>query len=380
MNLDDNHVHVLLTYDRVCIHCQNERLTYDTVNYVLNLSASPQMLWKIFNNKTPTNIFSLVLFQFTRFKSSDNYIMDTGEDEQTLQAAIAELDAQLSVLDSRIEKSERERDLLRTENGEAKSRLTSVEMERRAIEEEFKDVLSMNKEDEDMLAQIQELVIVNEALKKDEAEFKAACRKEHQEMMARNEELQRKVDSQGKDEENEVTEEDVERAKARLAAVRLELASKTREADALERKLDDVPSSYELAQYQKRFLELDNQMAAEFSQTQQFYTLYNALEAQRVQVVRENSMLNSILEGLPVGKTGQAQKEHFLRQLEELVKEVRQALEKTKADLKSEEVEKARLSHELGELHDVHRKYTLLVRDMREELKRNEQLTLKLKK
>ena len=127
-----------------------------------------------------------------------------------MQAAIAELDAQLSVLDSRIEKSERERDLLRTENGEAKSRLTSVEMERRAIEEEFKDVLSMNKEDEDMLAQIQELVIVNEALKKDEAEFKAACRKEHQEMMARNEELQRKVDSQGKDEENEVTEEDVD--------------------------------------------------------------------------------------------------------------------------------------------------------------------------
>ena len=306
--------------------------------------------------------------------------MDSEEDEQTLRDSIAELDAKLLVLDSRIEKSEKERDLLKAENGEAKSRLTSVEMERKTIEEEFQGVLSMSKEDEDKLVQLQELVIVNEALKKDESEFKAACRKELQELKARNEELQRKVDSQDRDEENEVTEEDVEKAKTRLATLRLELANKTREADALERKVDDVPSSYELAQYQKRFLELDNQMAAEFSQTQQFYTLFNALEAQRIQMVRENSMLNSILEGLPVGKTGQAQKEHFLRQLEELVREVRQALEKTRADLKGEEAEKARISHELDELHDVHRKYTLLVRDMREELKRNEQLTLKLNK
>ena len=306
--------------------------------------------------------------------------MNSEEDEETLQAAIDELDAKLSVMEARMERSEEERDLLKTENEEAKSRLTSVEVERGAIEEEFKDVLSMTKEDEGKLAQIQELITVNEAIKKDESEFKAACRKEFQEMTARNEELQRKVDNEGRDKENEATEGDVEKAKARLAAVRLQLAAKTREADALERKLDDVPSNYELAQYQKRFLELDNQMAAEFSQTQQFYTLYNALEAQRIQMVRENSMLNSILEGLPVGKTGQAQKEHFLRQLEELVREVGQAQEKTKADLRAEEAEKAKLTAELGELHEVKRKYNLLVRDMRDELKRNEQLRAKLKK
>lgn len=330
------------------------------------------------NNKTPTNILRP---QFNLHTCS----MDPGKDEttqglQTMQTTITKLDAKLSVLASRMEKLEKERDLLRAENGEIKSRLTSVQIERKAIEEEFKDVLSMNKEEDDTLGQLQELVIVNEALKKDEADFKAACRKELQELKARNEGLKRKVDSQGRDGNNEVTAEDTERAKTRLATLRLELASRTREADALERKVDDVPSSYELAQYQKRFLELDNQMAAEFSQTQQFYTLFNALEAQRIQMMRENGMLNSILEGLPVGKTGQAQKEHFLRQLEELVREVGQALEKTRADLKEEEAEKARISSELGELLDVHRKYTLLVRDMREELKRNEQLTLKLKK
>merc|ERR1719188_186120 len=88
-------------------------------------------------------------------------------------------------------------------------------------------------------------------------------------------------------------------------------------------------------------------MAAEFSQTQKFYTLFNTLETQRVQMLRENSMLNSILEGLPVGKTtGQAQKEHFVRQLEALVREVEQCLEKTRSDLRAEEAEKAKLSAE----------------------------------
>merc|ERR1712039_128322 len=110
------------------------------------------------------------------------------------------------------------------------------------------------------------------------------------------------------------------------------------------------------------------------------YTLFNTLEAQRVQMLRENSMLNSILEGLPVGNTGQAQKEHFLRQLEALVREVEQCLEKTRSDLRAEEAEKAKLSAELAELQEVHRKYNIMVRDMREELKRNEMLRSKLKK
>ena len=306
--------------------------------------------------------------------------MDPEEDEQALRAAIAELDAKLSVMDARIEQAEKERDQLEAENAKAESRLKATETERRAIEEDFKKLRTYSKEEEESLAQLQELIEVNEALKKDEAEFKAACRKEFEERTARIEELQRKVDSQGRD-EKKVTEEDVEKAKARLAAVRLELASTTREADALERKIDNVPSSYELAQYQKRFLELDNQMAAEFSQTQKFYTLFNTLEAQRVQMMRENSMLNSILEGLPVGKTtGQAQKEHFVRQLEALVREVEQCLEKTRSDLKAEEAEKAKLSAELADLQEVHRKYNIMVRDMREELKRNEMLRMKLKK
>ena len=298
-----------------------------------------------------------------------------------MQASITVLDVKLSSLESEIVTLEEERDKLRTKNGEVKSKLDAAEMERYAMKEEFKNVLLMKTEKEDVPVQLHELITLNEALKKDALEFKAACRKEMQQMKARNEELNGKINGRGQSEKNAaVTDEDIEKAKASLALLRLQVASRARESDALERKLDDVPSSHELSQYQRRFFELDNRMAAEFSHTQQFYTLFNALETQRIQMEREIGMLNSVFEGLPVGKTGQTQKEHFLHQLSGLVKEVGQALEKTTANLKEVEAEKATINSKLGELLEVHRKYTLLVRHMREELKRNGELTSKLEK
>ena len=92
-------------------------------------------------------------------------------------------------------------------------------------------------------------------------------------------------------------------------------ARKNREIAQLQRKIDEVPSRTELAQYQRRFIELYNQgqehstlhelamftaslsplsppplshccwfvcaVAATLTETKQFYTLYNTLEDQK---------------------------------------------------------------------------------------------------
>jgi hypothetical protein len=122
-------------------------------------------------------------------------------------------------------------------------------------------------------------------------------------------------------------------------------------------------------------------MASEFSQTQQFYTLFNALEAQRVQMTRETSIMSSVLEALPTAnRTGLVQKEHFLRQLDALVKEVSQARQKAGENLSDEEKTKALVGAKLTELTEIGRTYNLLVRDMREELGKNEQLNAKINK
>ena len=58
-------------------------------------------------------------------------------------------------------------------------------------------------------------------------------------------------------------------------------AERGKEVQLLEHQLDAIPSRYELVQYQKRFVELDNQVAAEYAETQQFVTLYNTLQDQK---------------------------------------------------------------------------------------------------
>lgn len=85
----------------------------------------------------------------------------------------------------------------------------------------------------------------------------------------------------------------------KLKALRLQLAKKNRSIATLQRQLDEVPSRAELAQYQRRFLELYNQIAAKHKETKQYYTLYNSLEDSRVYIKKELSILNSISDMYP---------------------------------------------------------------------------------
>lgn len=85
-----------------------------------------------------------------------------------------------------------------------------------------------------------------------------------------------------------------------LVAVRLRLARATRTTAALQRQLDDVPGRAELAQYQRRFLELYSQVAAKHKETKQFYTLYNTLSDTKLYMEKELTLLDSILENYHV--------------------------------------------------------------------------------
>lgn len=51
----------------------------------------------------------------------------------------------------------------------------------------------------------------------------------------------------------------LDKEKERLQAVRLQLAKKNRAIVSIQRQIDNIPDRTELAQYQRRFLELYNQ-------------------------------------------------------------------------------------------------------------------------
>lgn len=54
-------------------------------------------------------------------------------------------------------------------------------------------------------------------------------------------------------------QDSVEKEKERLHLIRMQLAKKNRAIVSIERKLDNIPDRTELAQYQRRFIELYSQ-------------------------------------------------------------------------------------------------------------------------
>lgn len=54
-------------------------------------------------------------------------------------------------------------------------------------------------------------------------------------------------------------QESVEKEKERLQLIRMQLAKKNRAIVSIERKIDNIPDRTELAQYQRRFIELYSQ-------------------------------------------------------------------------------------------------------------------------
>ena len=108
--------------------------------------------------------------------------------------------------------------------------------------------------------------------------YKEQVREEMEKLLAENEELEAELKSL----KNPEIQSDEKLDEKKLDLLRKELAERGKEVQLLEHQLDAIPSRYELAQYQKRFVELDNQVAAEYAETQQFVTLYNTLQDQKV--------------------------------------------------------------------------------------------------
>lgn len=113
----------------------------------------------------------------------------------------------------------------------------------------------------------------------------------------------------------------VDKEKERLHLFRMQLAKKNRAIVSIERKLDNIPDRTELAQYQRRFIELYSQgicliiyfktynmnlytyflingfsVSAKHRETKQYFSLYNTLNDTKQYLTKELSLLDSIYE------------------------------------------------------------------------------------
>lgn len=147
--------------------------------------------------------------------------------------------------------------------------------------------------DETIKVAIKDLILQNEKIKSEEIAFKATCTNIIEEINRKIEEAENLAAMPDDDDQTEFNVK-CEKENETLRLCRLQLAKKNRLVISLQRQLDNIPDNIELSQYQKRFLELYNNMSLKHKETKQFYALYNTLNDTHLYLEKELTLLNSI--------------------------------------------------------------------------------------
>lgn len=213
--------------------------------------------------------------------------------ELSEQSKIKNLEAAEAALEKRLLRIVKENEALSTEVKKDCDELESLKVHNETIVEKISSMESQEQNSDLFITkEIEELIIQNENLKQEEAFFKETCTSIIEELHRKIEEAEALAAMPDED----VTEYDLvlEKENETLRVARLQLAKRNRTVISLQRQLDNIPDNTEVSQYQKRFLELYNNISVKLKETKQFYALYNSLNDTHTYLTSELTFLNSI--------------------------------------------------------------------------------------
>ncbi|XP_055378324.1 coiled-coil domain-containing protein 93 [Condylostylus longicornis] len=292
------------------------------------------------------------------------------------QSQIKALETTKAALEKKLLRVRVENDELEEERRKVQKRIDDqMDMEEKLKIEIKEFEKSEAKSDKKVLDRIYQLVNENEELKKEEVKYKEHCRQELARLQQEIKETEELSSENGFVDSKEVLDNE----KEKLQHLRLQLAKKNRAIMSIQRQLDNIPDRTELAQYQRRFLELYNQVSAKHRETKQFYTLYNTLDDTKLYLEKELSLLNSIYENYNEGMTNQQSRDQFIKQFETIVDGVKQTQAKVKKKCDDEKAKRDSLNAQLMCLIEQQRKYAGAVKQLTKECQKNEALLLHLK-
>ncbi|KAF7378773.1 hypothetical protein HZH66_015007 [Vespula vulgaris] len=290
-------------------------------------------------------------------------------------SALATLQKQKNNLQTRIRKLTKERDVLSSKASEMLDKTNQCYKQREFLERSFKKVQEIGiNENDSIFKRLEELLSVHDGLRDQESKFREQCKSDLGLLRSMLEEINDVVPTEEEDRLKEYEEQ-----KELVTRARLQLAKKNRAIASLTRQLDDVPGRSELTQYQRRFMELYNQVSAKHKETKQYYTLYNTLDDTKLYLSKELSLLNSIQDNYSEAMASTSGKEQFLKQFEAIVAGVKRnktMVEKRCADEKNR---RDALSRQLVTLVEQQRKYVVAVRQLTIECRKNEALLAQLR-
>ncbi|XP_044732184.1 coiled-coil domain-containing protein 93 isoform X2 [Chrysoperla carnea] len=289
---------------------------------------------------------------------------------------LAKIKAQHQIFEDRIEKLKMKKQELETSIAEGTESLQEIKNMKNEAISRLKQIEESSKENGSDIGKLEELILINENLREQENQFKEQCRNELDRLQKMIQDTKNNVEKKPVSTELQQQLDDI---KQKVQNQRLTLAKRNRVIAAYQRQLDDIPSRAELAQYQRRFLELYNQVASKHKETKQYFTLYNTLNDTKMYISKELSLLNSIFDNYPEAMCTNTGKEEFLNELNRIVESVKQTKAKVETRCAEEQNSRDNLSNQLQGLIAEQRKYVALVRQLSIECRRNEALIEELK-
>ncbi|KOC71140.1 Coiled-coil domain-containing protein 93 [Habropoda laboriosa] len=304
--------------------------------------------------------------------------MSTSESEEiggACSTTLTALQKQRTALKNRLRKLIKERDALSAKHSELTEKLNESNTKRQAIERSLKKAQELGiNENDSVYKRLEQLLLVHDGLKEQEHNFREQCKSDLNLLKGK---LQGTESSTSEEEEDRLKE--YEQQKEAVTKARLQLAKKNRAIASLTRQLDDVPGRSELTQYQRRFMELYNQVSGKHKETKQYYTLYNTLDDTKLYLSKELSLLNSIQDNYNEAMASTSGKEQFLKQFEAIVSGVKRNKAKVERRCADEKNRRDALSLELVTLIEQQRKYVAAVRQLTIECRKNEALLAQLR-
>ncbi|XP_034652051.1 coiled-coil domain-containing protein 93 [Drosophila subobscura] len=301
--------------------------------------------------------------------------METDTQELKAQNQQKRLEAAKIALEHKVKRFCKDNEQLAEAEKEQSQKTGEKEEQLQALNAELK----AHKETEEsadpkLLEKVQTLLRQHDELKKSEAEFKESCRTDLAQLQQQIDELEAFSAQDAEAQAAALAGEE-----KRLKDLRLQLAKRNRGIVAIERKLDAIPDRTELAQYQRRFHELYNEMSAKHLETKQYYILYNTLNDKKRYLEKELTMLNSICEAYNEGMMSPHGREDFIRQFETIVDGVKSAQDKVRHKYNEERMRRDELNEELQSLLELQRQYASAVKQLTRECQRCDQLQQQLK-
>uniref|UniRef100_A0A914ZLW8 Coiled-coil domain-containing protein 93 n=1 Tax=Parascaris univalens TaxID=6257 RepID=A0A914ZLW8_PARUN len=291
----------------------------------------------------------------------------------------------IDVVRSRLVEAEQELHKLRNEEKridaelvEANELSSSLQREIEEVERRIAAHLDFEQSiDKALLEKLTQLIAEHNEMRKRETNFKAACNAELCRMQQELEELNIRRQERALDAGGASWDDEYRNAKERVEKARLQAALLNRQITLEQRRLDSAPSQAEISQYQRRIIELYNQMAVKHRETKQFYTLHNTLLDVKAYMQREIDLLNSI-DDVQELTSKESYKESFVENLEKVLKGVDETLDKVTSKQKEQQTIREQLSDDYQYLLDKERLYHKTVDDFKRECQRNEELRKKL--